>query len=122
MKTRTKIAYRFLRFLQKMPARQLMIALGVIIGFVVGVIAVVIKNLVHLIQSVLISGFSIDYSSYWYVIYPAVGIVATILFVKLKMSSGRITVVDMEQLVERDALNQPEPARVILQGPCSISQ
>jgi len=82
MKTRTKIAYRLLRFMQKMPSRQLMIALGVVIGFVVGMVAVVIKNLVHLIQNVLISGFSIDYSSYWYVIYPAVGIIATILFVK----------------------------------------
>jgi CIC family chloride channel protein len=59
-----------------------MIGLGIIIGFIVGVIAVVIKNLVHLIQELLISGFSIDYSNYWYVIYPAIGIVATILFVK----------------------------------------
>ena len=82
MKRSTKIAYRFLRLTHKMPARQLMILLGVIIGFVVGIIAVVIKNLVHFIQEMLISGFSNDYSNYLYVVYPAVGILATIIFVK----------------------------------------
>ena len=82
MKTSKKIAYRIIRFTHKMPSRQLMIVLSVIIGFLGGVIAVVIKNLVHLIQNLLISGFSIDYSNYWYVVYPAIGVIATILFVK----------------------------------------
>lgn len=59
-----------------------MVVLGVIIGFLVGLIAVIIKNLVHFIQSLLISGFSIDYSNYLYVVYPAVGVLGTILFVK----------------------------------------
>lgn len=82
MRRRTKIAYRLLRFTHKMPAKQLMIVLGIVVGFVVGLIAVVIKHLVHLIQQLLISGFTVDYSNYWYVIYPAIGIVATIIFVK----------------------------------------
>ena len=82
MKARTRIAYRLLRFTHKLPPRQLMILLSIVIGFIVGVIAVVIKNLVHFIQSLLISGFSIDYSNYMYVVYPAIGIVGTILFVK----------------------------------------
>ena len=82
MKTSKKIAYRIIRFTHKMPSRQLMIVLSVIIGFLGGVIAVVIKNLVHLIQNLLISGFSIDYSNYWYVVYPAIGVIATIIFVK----------------------------------------
>lgn len=82
MKTSTKIAYRVMRFTHKIPPRQLMLVLSVIIGFIGGVIAVLIKNLVHLIQTLLISGFSIDYSNYWYVLYPAIGVLGTIIFVK----------------------------------------
>lgn len=82
MTRRRKIVYRIMRFTHKMPSRQLMIALSVIIGLVVGIIAVVIKNLVHFIQNLLTSDFSIDYSNYWYVVYPAMGILGTILFVK----------------------------------------
>jgi len=59
-----------------------MIILGIIIGFLVGLLAVLIKNLVYFIQGLLISGFSIDYSNYLYVVYPAVGVLMTILFVK----------------------------------------
>ena len=82
MKTSTKIAYRVMRFTHKMPSRQLMLVLSIIIGFIGGVIAILIKNLVHLIQNLLISGFSIDYSNYWYVLYPAIGVLGTIIFVK----------------------------------------
>lgn len=82
MTRRRKIVYRIIRFTHKMPPRQLMIVLGILIGFMVGVIAVIIKNLVHFIQSLLISDFSIDYSNYLYVVYPAVGVLGTILFVK----------------------------------------
>ena len=82
MRTSKKIAYRLLRLTHKMPPRQLMIILSIIVGFIVGVIAVVIKNLVHFIQNLLTSGFSVDYSSIWYVVYPAIGIIGTIFIVK----------------------------------------
>lgn len=82
MTRRKKIIYRLLRFTHKLPSRQLMILLSVIIGFIVGIIAVLVKNLVHLIQNLLTGGFSEDYSNYLYVILPAIGIIATIIFVK----------------------------------------
>ena len=82
MKRSTRISYRILRFTRKMPSRQLMIVLAIIVGFLVGLVAVIIKNLVHLIQQWLTSGFSVDYSNYWYVLFPAIGIIGTIIFVK----------------------------------------
>ena len=68
--------------LHKLPKNQIMIILSIIIGFVVGVIAVVMKNLVHYIRELLTGDFSIRYSNYQYVIYPAIGIFATVIFVK----------------------------------------
>ena len=68
--------------LHKLPKNQVMIILSIIIGFVVGVIAVVMKNLVHYIRELLTGDFSIRYSNYQYVIYPAIGIFATVIFVK----------------------------------------
>ncbi len=82
MKTLNKNIYRLIRFTHRLPSRQMMIGLAVIVGFLVGLVAVVIKNLVHFIQELLMRGFTIDYSNYQYVLYPAIGIIATILFVK----------------------------------------
>ena len=82
MTQRRKIIYRLLRLTHRMPSKQLMIILSIIIGFLVGLIAVVIKNLVRMIEDLLTSGFSVDYAHYLYVIYPAVGILATVIFVK----------------------------------------
>jgi CIC family chloride channel protein len=59
-----------------------MIILSVIIGVVVGLLAVLMKNLVFYIREALTGHLSIDYSNYQYVIYPAIGILATIIFVK----------------------------------------
>ena len=82
MKASTRIAYKLLRFTHRMPVRQTMVVLSIVIGFIAGIIAVLIKNLVHLIQHLLTSGFSVDYSNYWYVVYPAIGVLATVLFIK----------------------------------------
>ncbi len=65
-----------------MPKNQLMILLSIVIGIVVGLLAVLMKNLVHFIRQQLTSHLSVDYSNYQYVIYPAIGILATIIFVK----------------------------------------
>ncbi len=67
---------------KKLPARQKMILLSIIIGFVVGLLAVLMKTLVFTIIELLTGGFSVEYDNYWYLIYPAIGIFATVLFVK----------------------------------------
>ncbi len=82
MKKMNKFTFRILHFTRKLPSRQLLIGLSIAIGFVVGMIAVVMKNLVHFIQNLLTGGFSVDYSNYLYVLYPAIGILATLIFIK----------------------------------------
>lgn len=61
--------------------RQLILILSVIVGLAVGLAAVTIKNLVHLIEmqvKELIRG----QSELWYIVFPSIGILLTILFVK----------------------------------------
>ena len=70
-------------YLHSMQRNRLMIILSIIVGAVGGLIAVLMKNIVFFIREVLTSNFSVTYSNYWYVIYPAIGILATVLFVKL---------------------------------------
>ena len=78
----SKFTFKILHFTRKLPSRQLMIGLSIVVGFVVGMIAVIMKNLVHFIQNLLTGGFEIDYSNYLYVVYPAIGVLATLIFIK----------------------------------------
>ena len=59
-----------------------MIILSIIIGFLGGMVAVIMKNIVYYMRQLLTSGFSVDYSNIQYAIYPAIGILLTIIFVK----------------------------------------
>ena len=65
-----------------MPRNRLMIVLSILIGIVGGMIAVLMKHLVFGIQQLLTGSFSVDYSNYKYVLYPAVGILLTVLIIK----------------------------------------
>jgi CIC family chloride channel protein len=47
-----------------------------------GLGAVIIKNLVHLIQNLLTSSFNFEYQNYLYLAYPTIGILMVVLFVK----------------------------------------
>jgi len=68
--------------LHKLPKNQVMIILSIVIGFIGGLIAVAMKNIVFYIRELLTSNFSISYSNYLYVLYPAIGIFVTVIFVK----------------------------------------
>ncbi|MCD6091120.1 MAG: chloride channel protein [Bacteroidales bacterium] len=81
-KRKRSLANRLLIMRRKMPSNQLMIILSLIVGLLSGLVAVIIKNLVFLIQRLLTSGFTSDYSNIRYVFYPAVGIFLVILFIK----------------------------------------
>lgn len=60
--------------------RQLILFLSVLVGLAVGLAAVTIKNLVHLLESNIKS--IVDSGSYWYIVFPTIGILIVILFVK----------------------------------------
>jgi len=68
--------------LKHISDRQFMLILSVIIGLAVGLSAVVIKNSVHFISRLLTSGFAVQYQNYLYFLYPAIGILGAIIFIK----------------------------------------
>ncbi len=57
--------------------------LSIAVGFAAGISAVIMKNLVHWVQSLLTHSFVINYHNYLYFIYPIVGILLTIIFLKI---------------------------------------
>ncbi len=70
-----------------MPRRHFLLLVAVILGFLSGLVAVLLKNLVHLIQLLLTSGFVKDYFNILYVVYPLIGIVLTIWIVQKIMKT-----------------------------------
>ncbi|MFO8236523.1 MAG: chloride channel protein [Bacteroidales bacterium] len=60
--------------------QKFILILAVLIGVVAGFAAILIKNAVQLIESILTSGFGTDYQNYLYFILPAVGILGSLLF------------------------------------------
>ena len=57
-----------------------------ILSFTIGVFAalavVFLKSIIHLIQHLLTSHFSLDKVNYWYLLFPSIGITLSYLFVK----------------------------------------
>jgi CIC family chloride channel protein len=70
--------------------KKFMMFLSVLIGVVVGFAAVIIKNSVHFIQSLLTNDLDQQYHNYLYFAYPAIGIFLVYIFTKyiLKRSVG----------------------------------
>lgn len=56
--------------------------LSLFIGLIAGVAAIVLKNLIHFVEERLTLWITVDSLSYWYLIYPMIGIFLTVLFVK----------------------------------------
>ncbi|MBR9830572.1 CBS domain-containing protein [Cryomorphaceae bacterium S-15] len=75
---------------RKINTKQWIMILSIVVGFAAGISAVIMKNLVHLVQSLLTHSFVKDYHNYLYFIYPIVGIFLTLIFIKyiLKQKVG----------------------------------
>lgn len=67
----------------KLSHRQFIIISSILIGFTAGLAAVILKTVVHHIQSFLTNDFHFRYQNYLYLIFPLVGILLTVLFIKL---------------------------------------
>ncbi len=63
--------------------KQFIMILSILIGLSAGIGAFIIKKFVHLIHLLLTSGFSENYHTYLYFIYPTIGILLVIIFIKL---------------------------------------
>ena len=61
--------------------RQFILLLSIVVGLASGLAAVVIKNLVHVIQ-VYLADIASNNSDFLYIIYPLIGILITVLFIK----------------------------------------
>ncbi|PTX45248.1 CIC family chloride channel protein [Christiangramia gaetbulicola] len=62
--------------------RQFLMFLSALIGFVAGIFAVIIKNLTHLIQSLLEGEFIVRYHDAFYFIFPVIGLLLVYLIIK----------------------------------------
>jgi CIC family chloride channel protein len=64
--------------------------LSVLIGFLAGMAAIIIKNSVFFIRALLESAVNIKYGNYLYIIYPVIGILLSLLFIKFILRRQRI--------------------------------
>ncbi|PKP53696.1 MAG: chloride channel protein [Bacteroidetes bacterium HGW-Bacteroidetes-1] len=70
--------------------RQYIYILSVIVGFLAAASAIIIKKSAHFIQSMLTSSFANQYENYLYFLYPSIGIILAVLFMKfvIRQESG----------------------------------
>lgn len=78
--------------LKNLSTKQKTYIISIVIGFFVGIAAVVIKKAVHFTQWLLTKGFSADFEHYLYFLYPTVGILLAVLYmnfiIKKKVGHG----------------------------------
>jgi len=65
-----------------LPGHRFLTLVAGVVGLLVGMAAVIIKNLVHFIQEALSKGISGDFRSYLIFILPIIGITLTVVFIK----------------------------------------
>lgn len=82
MKTIRDLIARLIKRLLALPQKHLLLVLAVAVGFMAGMVAVILKNLVYLIGELLTWGFVKDYFNVLYVAYPLLGLVLTVYIVK----------------------------------------
>ncbi|MBL6962401.1 MAG: chloride channel protein [Bacteroidetes bacterium] len=75
---RNFIAWRY----KHVKDQPFILILSAVIGFSTGIAAVVIKNSVHLIRSLLTSDFTTSYANYLYLAYPLIGIFISMFIIK----------------------------------------
>jgi CIC family chloride channel protein len=86
-KIRIHIKLLIYRFTKQRPKyisdKNFLIIAAIWVGILAGTAAVVLKTTVHFLQHLLASGFNIRYENYFYLIYPLIGILLSVAFVKL---------------------------------------
>lgn len=83
MRKHLEVAYRYFMVLTKrLSDKQLMLILAVVTGLLAGFGTYVFEQLLYFIKYVLISWFNVEDASFFYLVYPAIGIILASLFVK----------------------------------------
>lgn len=63
--------------------KQFVLILSIVIGICAGLAAVVLKTIVHYIQNFLTQDFNIEYENYFFIAFPLIGILLTVLYVQI---------------------------------------
>ena len=83
MKMSTKLVTAIHRWrLKNLDERQLTLIASLIVGLLSGFAAVLLKNIIHLASLLLTENFKSSFESYQYLVYPGIGILLTVLFIK----------------------------------------
>ncbi|MEG0518678.1 MAG: chloride channel protein [Bacteroidales bacterium] len=69
-------------FIATMPEQRLLLLLALFVGLCSGIAAVILKQLVHFVQWVLTGWFKTPVDSFFYFLYPGIGMLLALLFVK----------------------------------------
>ncbi|GAO31561.1 chloride channel protein [Geofilum rubicundum] len=67
---------------KNIPHRNFVLVLAMVVGIFSGLAAVILKNAIHFVHSLLTEGFDLTDWNYLYLLYPMIGIFITILFVR----------------------------------------
>ena len=67
---------------ENVPQRHFILILSFVVGILTSVAANLLKYLIHLIHVLLTESFSRDQVNYWYLLFPAIGILLASLFVR----------------------------------------
>ena len=70
------------RFIRRLPERDVMIVLALVVGISCGAAAVILKLAIHYLHDGITSWFSGEVYNYLYILYPGVGMLLAMLFVK----------------------------------------
>lgn len=70
------------KLLASMPEQRILLLLALVVGLFSGIAAVVLKQLVHFVQWILTGWFNTPADSFFYFIYPGIGMLLAMLFVK----------------------------------------
>lgn len=82
--SRRTFAGKFLIWRAKhMDERYFVIILAAFIGFFAGIAAYALKTSVFYIEQILTGQFHIENQNFWYVIYPGIGIILTVIFIRV---------------------------------------
>jgi len=82
MKQQTLVGRFLIWRKEHLSDRYFIILLSALIGFLAGLAAYLLKSAVFYIEDLLTAQFRIQSQNYWYVIYPAIGIVLTVIFIR----------------------------------------
>lgn len=76
------ILYKLKNYIGAMPESRMLIVLSLVVGLGSGIAAVLLKQMVHFVEWILTGWFNTPADSFLYLLYPGVGMLLALLFVK----------------------------------------